>query len=148
MLGPAIAQCNPQGFTAASSDPNEDNVGLWVREPKSGKCAVYLGAASSLEGLLPALDGVACVFVDGTFWSSDELVAQGLSKARAEDMAHLPIGGERGSLQRLAALRAGRKIFTHGTCHADGVLTAEAEGIFITVDFLRFATLMQERRGL
>ena len=42
----------------------------------------------------------------------------------------------------------GRKIFTHGTCHADGVLTAEAEGIFITVDFLRFATLMQERRGV
>ena len=32
----------------------------------------------------------------------------------------------------------GRKIFTTGTCHAGGQLTAEAEGIFISVDFERF----------
>jgi pyrroloquinoline quinone biosynthesis protein B len=99
-----------EGITTPSP---EDNVGLWVREPASGKRVVYLGAAASLEGLLPALDGADCVLVDGTFWSSDELVAQGLSKARAEDMAHLPIGGDRGSLRKLATLRAGRKIFTH-----------------------------------
>jgi acyl-coenzyme A thioesterase PaaI-like protein len=32
----------------------------------------------------------------------------------------------------------GRKIFTRGTCHAGDLLTAEAEGIFISVDFTMF----------
>lgn len=36
----------------------------------------------------------------------------------------------------------GRKIFASGTLHADGVLCAEAEGVFISVDFDRFRTAM------
>jgi acyl-coenzyme A thioesterase PaaI-like protein len=39
----------------------------------------------------------------------------------------------------------GRKIFTAGTCHAGERLTAEAEGIFITVDQSRFEELLKER---
>ncbi len=53
-----------------------------------------------------AFDEADVLFFDGTFWSSDELVAAGLSRARAEDMAHLPIGGESGSLARLSPRRA------------------------------------------
>ena len=99
-----------EGITTPSP---EDNVGLWIRESATKKCAVYVGAAASLDAIAPELEEGDCVFVDGTFWSSDELVAQGLSKARAEDMAHLPIGGERGSLQKLASLKSRRKVFTH-----------------------------------
>ena len=36
--------------------------------------------------------------------------SQGLGKARARDMAHVPIGGETGSLGRL---REGRRVYTH-----------------------------------
>jgi acyl-coenzyme A thioesterase PaaI-like protein len=39
----------------------------------------------------------------------------------------------------------GRKIFTSGTCHAGDRLTAEAEGIFITVRPERFEELLRER---
>jgi acyl-coenzyme A thioesterase PaaI-like protein len=39
----------------------------------------------------------------------------------------------------------GRKIFTAGTCHAGERLTAEAEGIFITVRPEKFAELLRER---
>ena len=42
----------------------------------------------------------------------DELVRLGLSKAVAKDMAHVPISGENGSLQKLAPVVA-RKIYTH-----------------------------------
>ena len=35
----------------------------------------------------------------------------------------------------------GRKIFTHGTLSANGVLTAEAEGLFIAVGQERFAAM-------
>lgn len=39
----------------------------------------------------------------------------------------------------------GRKIFTEGTVTANGVLCAEAEGIFISIDFSKFATMKAER---
>jgi acyl-coenzyme A thioesterase PaaI-like protein len=38
-----------------------------------------------------------------------------------------------------------RKIFTQGTCYAGDRLTAEAEGIFITVDRSKFEELLAER---
>jgi pyrroloquinoline quinone biosynthesis protein B len=60
-----------------------------------------------------ALGDADCVFFDGTFWSSDELPAQGLGSKRAEDMAHLPIGGPRGSLAALRGLGASRRIYIH-----------------------------------
>jgi pyrroloquinoline quinone biosynthesis protein B len=91
----------------------EDNVSIWIRDTRTAKRAVYVGATSSADGLDHALDGVDCVFFDGTFWSSDELVQLGLSRARAEDMAHLPIGGEGGSLERLSGIRVARRIYTH-----------------------------------
>ncbi len=39
----------------------------------------------------------------------------------------------------------GRKIFTTGTLHAGNRLCAEARGLFVSVDFDRFATLRAER---
>jgi pyrroloquinoline quinone biosynthesis protein B len=87
----------------------EDNVALWIRHEE--KVVVYAAACASLEG--QSFDDADVLFLDGTFWSSDELVAAGLSRARAEDMAHLPIGGDRGSLAGLAGCRARRKIYTH-----------------------------------
>lgn len=41
----------------------------------------------------------------------------------------------------------GRKIFTAGKCHAGDLLTAEAEAVFIAVDFEKFAKLMVARDG-
>ena len=39
----------------------------------------------------------------------------------------------------------GRKIFTIGECHDGGTLTAEAEAVFISVDFSRIVQLREER---
>lgn len=41
----------------------------------------------------------------------------------------------------------GRKLFTSGRLYAGDTLTAEAEGLFISVDLARFAELMAERPG-
>lgn len=41
----------------------------------------------------------------------------------------------------------GRKIFVSGTCHAGERLTAESEGIFISVDFEKFAEMMRQRHA-
>jgi pyrroloquinoline quinone biosynthesis protein B len=59
------------------------------------------------------LSGADAVFFDGTFWSSDELIAAGLGTKRAEDMAHLPVGGPEGGLAHLSKLTARRRILIH-----------------------------------
>jgi pyrroloquinoline quinone biosynthesis protein B len=91
----------------------EDNVGLRIRDAATGRSVAYLSALASWS---PAVDelvtGADCIFLDGTFWSSDELIAAGLGTRRAEDMAHWPIGGSTGSLAYLAA-RPGRRIYIH-----------------------------------
>ncbi len=98
---------------SAGSDPGE-NIGVVVRESRGGKRLAYFSAAAGVTSLMrSALDGADCVFFDGTFWESDELIALGLGTKRAEDMAHLPVGGKGGSLAALAGLRATRRIYIH-----------------------------------
>lgn len=41
----------------------------------------------------------------------------------------------------------GRKIFTEGRILADGILTADAEGLFISIDPSKMETLLKEREG-
>jgi pyrroloquinoline quinone biosynthesis protein B len=96
-----------------SPDP-EDNVGLRIRETASGRVLCYFSAIGRLDPTVSqALEGTDCVFFDGTFWSSDELSGPGLMAKTAEDLAHQPIGGEQGSLRKLAALRIPRRIYIH-----------------------------------
>ena len=95
------------------ADP-EDSVGLLIRESLSGRGLAYFSGVGAVTGdVRQALTGADAVFFDGTFWSSDELPALGLGTKRAEDMAHVPVGGPAGSLAQLAGLRAGRRIYIH-----------------------------------
>ncbi len=90
-----------------------DNVGLRIRDAKRGVTLAYVPAvAGPSPEVQEAIQGADCVFFDGTFWSSDELVAAGLGTRRAEDMAHWPVGGANGSLELLAKL-PGRRILIH-----------------------------------
>ncbi len=92
----------------------EENVGLRIREVGSGRVLAYFsGSGGVTAGMRGALDGADCVFFDGTFWSSTELRDLGLGAKRAEEMAHLPIGGPGGSLAALSGVRAKRRIFIH-----------------------------------
>ena len=92
----------------------EDNIGLRIREAATGRRLAYFPAAGGLTPIVrEALDDADCVFFDGTFWSPDELPAQGLGTKRADDMAHLPVGGDGGSLAALRGLRARRRVYIH-----------------------------------
>ena len=96
-----------------AGDP-EDNIGLRIREAATGRRLAYFPAAGGLTPIVgKAIDDADCVFFDGTFWSGDELPAQGLGTKRADDMAHLPVGGPGGSLAALHGLRASRRIYIH-----------------------------------
>lgn len=96
-----------------TSDP-EDSVGFRIRERATGRILAYLsGVGAVTDAVRHAVKDADCVFFDGTFWSSDELPGLGLGTKRAEQMAHLPVGGPDGSLARLHGLAAPRRIFIH-----------------------------------
>jgi pyrroloquinoline quinone biosynthesis protein B len=73
----------------------------------TGPTILYAAACATASGV--DLSGHAAVLFDGTFFREDELVRQGLSKAVAKDMAHVPIVESMAQLAKLG----GRKIFTH-----------------------------------
>ena len=97
----------------APADP-EQNVGFVIRERRGGRTLAYFPALGQVTpAVREAMAGADCVFLDGTFWSSDELPALKLVDKRAEDMAHLPVSGERGSLALLAGVAVARRILIH-----------------------------------
>lgn len=92
-----------------------DNVALLISDAGSGRTAVYAPGLGALEPpLWSALQSAACVLLDGTFWSDDEMIVQGLAHKRARDLGHLPQSGAGGMLEWLGKLpRATRKILIH-----------------------------------
>jgi pyrroloquinoline quinone biosynthesis protein B len=100
-----------EGF--GSPDP-EDSVGFRIRESRTGRRLAYFsGVGAITPAVREALADADCVFFDGTFWASDELPALGLGTKRAEQMAHVPVGGAAGSLAALAESRSPRRIYIH-----------------------------------
>jgi pyrroloquinoline quinone biosynthesis protein B len=100
----------PVHLTGVLEPSPEDNVALRFRDLASGRVLVVATAIGSLDGVDALVGGADAVLFDGTFWSEDELSSQGLGRARARDMAHVPIGGDGGSLRRV---KAPRRVYTH-----------------------------------
>jgi pyrroloquinoline quinone biosynthesis protein B len=91
-----------------------DNVGLLIRDARTGGRLAYFSALAALTpAVREVMAGAHCVFVDGTFWSDDELIREGLGERRGRQMAHLPVGGPDGSLEVLRALPVRRKLLIH-----------------------------------
>jgi len=91
-----------------------DNIGVLIRDERTDKRLAYIPAAgASSAEVVAAASAADALFFDGTFWSSDELIALGASTRRAEDMAHWPIGGAEGSLKFLSGLVAARRVYIH-----------------------------------
>jgi len=89
-------------------------VGYRLTDERSGRSLVYLPAVQELTAAVRAqLDDCACLLIDGTCWHDDELIRLGLGGKTAREMGHLPIDGPGGSLEQLAPLPIGRKLYTH-----------------------------------
>src|SRR5258708_14953063 len=60
------------------------------------------------------MQSAACVLVDGTFWTDDEMIRLGISSKRARDIGHLPQSGPGGMLEWLDRLPpATRRVLIH-----------------------------------
>jgi pyrroloquinoline quinone biosynthesis protein B len=89
------------------------NVGVRLTDRRSGRRLVFVPGAKSLdEGTLAELAAADVRFVDGTFFTADELQRLRPGAPDAFAMGHLPISGPGGSLVQLAELR-GRTLYFH-----------------------------------
>jgi pyrroloquinoline quinone biosynthesis protein B len=97
----------------ASADEPGHTVGLLLRE-SAGRTLAYAPACGGLsDALLGQLAEADLVLFDGTFWTDDELIRLGIGDRTARQMDHLPVSGNGGSLEWLAALPAKRRVYVH-----------------------------------
>jgi len=95
------------------SNAPEATVGIRITDTLTRRRVVYIPGLRGVDGgTLSELEAAACAFVDGTFFTSNELAGTRPDAPDAYSMGHAPISGEAGSLPRLVAL-AGRRIYTH-----------------------------------
>jgi len=92
-----------------------DNVALMITDEVTGRAALYAPGLGTLdEHVWRSMQSAACVLVDGTFWTDDEMIRLGVSRKRARDIGHLPQSGPGGMLEWLERLPSGtRKILIH-----------------------------------
>ncbi len=92
-----------------------DNLALVIEDESSGQTAFYApGLCAIDERVWDAMQSAACVLVDGTFWTDDEMIRLGVSSKRARDIGHLPQSGPGGMLEWLDRLPpAVRRVLIH-----------------------------------
>ena len=87
----------------------------FVDERTHGRLIIAPGIASLDDALVDRLADCDALLVDGTFWDEYELdeVTGRPTSTPASGMGHLPVGGNGGSLGRLAKLPVSRKMYIH-----------------------------------
>ena len=116
----------PGWLRALARASAETSVGVRVTDTRSGRRLVFAPGLRELdEGTLAELAAADCRFVDGTFFTANELARLRPGAPDAFAMGHAPITGPGGSLPRLAGMR-GRSFY----CHMNGtnpILDARSE---------------------
>ena len=76
-----------------------DTAGLKVTETASGRHFFYIPGCAKLDDALRArLKGAPLLFFDGTLYTNDEMIAQGLLNKTGERMGHMNMSGSAGSI--------------------------------------------------
>jgi pyrroloquinoline quinone biosynthesis protein B len=96
----------------AVGEEGETTIALEMKA--DGKRVVYAPACAKVTpAMRERLSGADVLFFDGTTYTDDELLTQGLMQKSARRMGHLSMSGPDGSIAALADLPIGRKIFVH-----------------------------------
>ncbi len=91
-----------------------DTIGLKVTETATGAHFFYVpGCAEVTPELASRLAGAPLIFFDGTLFTNDEMIRQGLLPKTGERMGHMNMSGPRGTLAAFADLGVKRKVFIH-----------------------------------
>ncbi len=98
---------------ARRDDLAGDTLG-YVMAAGNGPRVVYVPGVRVLDDALRLqISGAACVLIDGTFATEDELIALGASTKSAQAMGHAPLFGAGGIVDFLNGIPGPRKIIVH-----------------------------------
>jgi pyrroloquinoline quinone biosynthesis protein B len=96
-----------------TGDDGPSSIGLTITDRETGGVLTYAPALEAVDDeISERFERSDVVFVDGTFWTAEELVELGLAKRNAYAMGHMPLSGPDGSLATLSALSA-RAVLVH-----------------------------------
>lgn len=111
---PLLSNAPPYSPRRDQPDPG-DNVGMRVRDARSGRTLFYAPGLGQMEPhVWAAMQQADCVLVDGTLWTDDEMIRLGASTRTARAMGHMPLQGDDGMLAWLDRLPAStRKVLIH-----------------------------------
>ncbi|MGZ5917719.1 MAG: pyrroloquinoline quinone biosynthesis protein PqqB [Methyloceanibacter sp.] len=99
-----------QGFGTQEGDA----VGLKVTEVATGYYFFYVPGCAKLDAALRSrLSYAPLLFFDGTLYTNDEMIKQGLLNKTGDRIGHMNMSGEGGTVASFAALGVKRKIFIH-----------------------------------
>ena len=88
-----------------------DTLGFVLRDKGSGESLVFLAACAAITPeIVDRLRGASLVFLDGTLWRDDEMIALGLSEKTGARMGHTPM---QAAIAKLDGLEIKRKLFIH-----------------------------------
>lgn len=91
-----------------------DAIGLKISAPDTGKHFFYVPGCATVDGELgERLKGAPLVFFDGTLYTDDEMIQQGLMQKTGQRMGHISISGPDGSIAAFEKLDVARRIYVH-----------------------------------
>jgi pyrroloquinoline quinone biosynthesis protein B len=91
-----------------------DSIGLRVSDPATGASFHYIpGCAAVDTALARRLQDARLVLFDGTLYTDEEMIAQGLSEKAGNRMGHISMSGPQGSMAAFATLGVERRIYVH-----------------------------------
>jgi pyrroloquinoline quinone biosynthesis protein B len=116
-------------------------VGFRIAARASSEAVVFAPVYAEVsDRLREAVAASRVAFLDGSFFSDDEMAASDLGEKRASALGHLPVGGDSGTLAALNGTSA-RKILAHVNNsnpllddESDAAMQARAAGVEVAYD--------------
>lgn len=103
----------PTYLSGLAENAAEATLGLCVEDRRSGARLAYAPGLQALDAeVLRELEAADLRFVDGTFWTNDELAKLRPGAPNAREMGHVPISGPGGSLEKIRGM-PGRSFYIH-----------------------------------
>ncbi len=91
-----------------------DTIGLKITDPAEKKSFFYIPGCAEIDArLAERLKGASIVFFDGTLFTDDEMIEQGLLNKTGARMGHISMSGPAGSIAAFTELGVGRLIYVH-----------------------------------
>lgn len=112
---PISLSSNAPPFSPYRNRPRPgDNIGLKIIDTRTGATLFYApGLGAPEPSVLSAMKDADCVMMDGTLWTDDEMIREGLGTSLGSEMGHLSVSGDHGMLALLSAFEKPRKVLIH-----------------------------------